>query len=207
MEPKVIKLAVVEDELTLASNYRTYFSAQGWDVAVYSNRQSARAGILRNKPDIAVLDVGLGEEEEGGFHLCRDLRKNAETATLGIVILTAREEQDDRILGLNIGADDYCSKSESLDYIVAVIKSLHRRIEFRTSDISVDSETISQGHLFLELNNEYASWKGQRLDLTRLQFQMVVKLARYPGMLKRKDDLMRDGSITSDATVRKISVD
>lgn len=197
------KLTLVEDDPELASNYIDLFTGEGWTVSHYTNRAHAFQGILKEIPDIAIVDIGLGPEEEGGFELCRQLRAHPETNELGVIILTAREDQEDRILGLNLGADDYCSKTESSAYIIAVVGSLLRRIGFRRSPEKINQRIITQGYLKLDLDNEYATWRDYRLNLTRTQFEMVEKLARYPGMLKRKEDLMREGTTTESSTVRK----
>src|SRR5690606_10914102 len=100
-----------EDEPAIAANYRDAFQRHSYRVSLYPDRASAMAAFAERLPDLAVIDVGLGDEVEGGFDLCRDLRARA--PGLPIVFLTARDSEFDVISGLRLGADDYLTKDIS----------------------------------------------------------------------------------------------
>ena len=98
-------IAIIEDEPAIAANYRDALQRQGFRVSLFSNRESANTAFSRQLPDLAIIDVGLGDDIEGGFELCRELRSRC--PELPIVFLTARDSELDIISGLRLGADDY----------------------------------------------------------------------------------------------------
>ena len=121
------KIAIVEDELAIAENYRDALIRQGYWVDIYSDRSSALAAFAQQLPDLAIIDVGLGDDIEGGFDLCRELR--VRSSALPIVFLTARESEFDIISGLRLGADDYLTKDISQPHMMVRIVALFRRVE------------------------------------------------------------------------------
>lgn len=100
-----IKIALVEDDEIIRDNYSEILADEGFDVIAFSNRQAAMQYFQTSLPDVAILDVGLQEERDGGFKLCSDLRRIA--PKLPIIFLTSRDEEIDKISGLRLGADDY----------------------------------------------------------------------------------------------------
>src|SRR6185295_17366220 len=102
----------------------------GYDVEAYAGRKEAEAAFAARLPDLAVIDIGLGAEVDGGFELCRNLR--ARSATLPIVFLTARDSDFDVVSGLRLGADDYLTKDISLPHLLARIAALFRRMDALT---------------------------------------------------------------------------
>ena len=110
-------IAIVEDEASIAANYSDALERQGFRVSVYGDRASAWEAFLEQLPDLAIIDIGLRDEYEGGFELCRDLR--ARSPELPIVFLTARDTELDVISGLRLGADDYLTKDISQPHMQA----------------------------------------------------------------------------------------
>jgi two-component system OmpR family response regulator len=194
-------IAIVEDDPTLASNYADLLSREKWEVTSFSSREDASIGIVSCHPDLALIDVGLGAEEDGGFLLCRELRMIPETKTLPIIFLTSRSEQMDRIQGLNLGADDYCSKDQSMDVTVAVIKALLRRVDFSKLPDSNPRESKKVGSLTLFPDDMRASWKNIQVDITVGEYDILAKLARHAGMLRTHDQLTIRDSVVSKNTV------
>ena len=121
------RIAIVEDDPALRANYADVLRRQGYDVAVHADRPSAMLAFRTRLPDLAIVDIGLGEEIDGGFTLCRELR--ALSATLPILFLTARDSEFDTVAGLRLGADDYLTKDVSLPHLLARIAALFRRAD------------------------------------------------------------------------------
>jgi two-component system OmpR family response regulator len=147
-------------------------------------------------PDLAIIDIGLGAEIDGGFALCRELR--ALSATLPIIFLSARDSDIDIVSGLRLGADDYLTKDASLPHLLARIAALFRRVEAAGDPSPKDDERIVRGALELDAARMTALWRGSPVDLTVTEFWMVRSLARHPGHVKGRDTLMRDAEMVVD---------
>ena len=126
-------IAIVEDEAAIAANYRDHLQRQGFRVSLYGDRHSASSAFAHRLPDLAIIDVGLGDDIEGGFDLCRDLR--SQCPELPIVFLTARDSELDIISGLRLGADDYLTKDISQAQMLARIVALFRRVQALRSPV------------------------------------------------------------------------
>ena len=188
-------IAIVEDEPSIAANYRDAFEQQGYRVSIYSDRLSALGAFEAALPDLAVIDVGLGSEVEGGFELCRELRGRSKT--LPIVFLTARESEFDKVSGLRLGADDYLTKDISLPHMMARIVALFRRIEALSQPEAVE-EVIERGKLNLNKSRMTVNWDGQPVDVTVTEFWIIRDLARYPGQVKSRQQLMDAANVVLD---------
>ena len=165
------EIAIVEDEQTLAANYRDAFSRQGYNVRVYHNRSAAMTGFQSRLPDLAIIDVGLEDEIEGGFDLCRDLRAIA--PNLPIIFLTARDSELDAISGLRLGADDYLTKDISQPHLLARVVALFRRIDALQKNGDQDQQ-ITRGPLQLNLDRMSAHWNEKPIDLTVTEFWISI---------------------------------
>lgn len=191
------KIAIVEDEPAIRENYLSALKRYGYETVGYGDRASALRGFEGKLPDLVIIDVGLGSEVEGGFDLCRDLR--ARSKSLPIMFLTARDTDLDVISGLRLGADDYLTKDISLQHLLARVVALFRRVEALKSPIS-DGEKLRQGDLMLDIDSMTANWKEQAVPLTVTEFWMVHTLARFPGHVKSRDQLMDDANVVVDAS-------
>jgi two-component system OmpR family response regulator len=193
------RIAIVEDEPSIRANYAEALARHGYEVVAFANRPQAMAAFRTRLPDLAVIDVGLGDEPDGGFALCRDLR--ALSPGLPIIFLSARDSDFDIVAGLRIGADDYLTKDASLHQLTARIAALFRRSDLAASPAAVE-DVVARGELALDLKRMTARWRGQRVPLTLTEFWMVHALARHPGHVKDRDALMRDANIVvDDATI------
>ncbi len=192
-----IKIALVEDDEIIRNNYSEILADEGFEVVVFGNRQEAMNYFQMSLPDIAVLDVGLQEERDGGFRLCSDLRRLA--PKLPIIFLTSRDEEIDRISGLRLGADDYITKDASINFLMVRIEALFHRIEVITQSESVESKTDKNisalGSLTLDKKSLKAAWKNTPLDLSLTQFWILCELATNPGEVKTCDKLMQAAHI------------
>ena len=196
-----MRIALVEDDVSLAQNYSDIFSRADWRVSHYLSRAAALVGIEESPPDVAIIDVGLGAEDEGGFQLCRQLRATPATEHLPIILLTARGEQSDKIYGLNLGADEYCTKDHSTDYLIAVINSLIRRIEMDRQAPSVNRSKKIIGSLEIFPDESRAFWKGDLIDVTVGEYWIIERLVELVGSIKTHRQLMINGIEVSQNTV------
>lgn len=193
-------IAIVEDEEAIRANYADVLRRQGYRVDEYADRPGAMAAFRDALPDLAILDIGLGEEAEGGFDLCRELR--ALSPTLPILFLTARESDFDVVSGLRLGADDYLTKEVSLPHLTARVAALFRRVEALSRPVERES-ALTRGDLSLDLDRMAAAWRGAAVDLTLTEFWMAHALARRPGHVKNAGQLMEAANIVvDDSTVR-----
>ena len=144
-------IAIVEDEPAIRENYADLFSRQGYRVSSYAGRGAAERDFALALPDLVILDIGLNEEIDGGFELCRSLRARSET--LPIIFLTARDSDFDTVAGLRLGAEDYLTKDVSLPQLSARVAALFRRIQALQQAAGENgSERIEAGDLSLDMD-------------------------------------------------------
>jgi two-component system OmpR family response regulator len=189
------RIAIVEDEPAIRANYAEALRRHGYEVATYAGRAEALAAFRTRLPDLALVDIGLADDVDGGFALARELR--ALSASVPIIFLTARDSDFDVVAGLRLGADDYLTKDASLPHLAARIAALFRRSELLSAPPEGD-DILERGPLTLDVKRLTADWNGRRVDLTLTEFWMVHALARFPGHVKDRDALMRDASIVVD---------
>ena len=190
-------IAIVEDEEAIRDNYKEAFTRQGYRVDTYSNRADAMVQFRSRLPDLIVLDIALQDDVDAGFEMCRELRTTSQT--LPIIFLTARDSDFDAIAGLRLGADDYLTKDTSIPQTLARISTLFRRVEALTS-ADKDQEVHQVGDLRIDVDRVQVSWKSKQLDLTLTEFWIVHALAKRPGHVKTRDQLMDDAKIFVDDT-------
>lgn len=190
-------IAIVEDEDAIRENYKEAFTRQGYRVDTYSNRTDAMTQFRSRLPDLVVLDIALDDDLDAGFEMCRELR----TASRGlpIIFLTARDSDYDAIAGLRLGADDYLTKDTSIPQTLARISTLFRRVE-ALSNADGSQEEYRVGELRIDVDRVQLSWKTSALDLTLTEFWIVHALAKRPGHVKTRDQLMDDAKIFVDDT-------
>jgi two-component system OmpR family response regulator len=189
------RIAIVEDDPAIRANYADAFARHGYEVTTHGDRAEALAALSGRLPDLVLLDIGLGDEVDGGFALCRELR--AQSASLPIVFLTARDGDFDTVSGLRMGADDYVTKSISLPHLLARVGALFRRAELAREPASQD-RLVERGPLRLDLDRFTASWSGHAVDLTLTEFWLVHSLAKFPGHVKNREQLMSDAHVVVD---------
>lgn len=188
------RIAIVEDDAALRANYAEALRRHGFEVDAYAGRGEAAAAMKTRPPDLVLIDIGLGADVDGGFTLCRELR--AQSATLPIVFLTARDSDFDVVAGLRLGADDYVTKDVSLPHLLARIAALFRRAELAAP--ASPEERIERGVLALDLKRFSVTWRGAPVALTLTEFWMVHALAKFPEHVKSREQLMRDANLVVD---------
>jgi two-component system OmpR family response regulator len=189
------RIAIVEDELAIRRNFEDALRRQGYQVSGYSDRQSAMAAFSRRLPDLVIIDVGLGDDVEGGFELCRELRSMSRI--LPIMFLSARDSDLDVISGLRLGADDYLTKDISLPHLMARIVVLFRRVEMLSGEQSQGS-WLERESLRLSSERMEVTWNGKAVPLTVTELWIIHSLARHPGHVRSRQQLMDDANILVD---------
>src|SRR5215469_14818004 len=152
------QVAIVEDEPAIRDNYAAAFAREGYTVRTYSNRAQAMTAFASRLPDLAVIDISLEDEPEGGFELCRQLRSLS--AELPIIFLTARDTELDAVSGLRLGADDFLTKDLSLAHLIARVNALFRRVDALRKPAAAE-EVMRRGTLTLDSERMQAQWDGK----------------------------------------------
>ncbi|KFZ38687.1 chemotaxis protein CheY [Shewanella mangrovi] len=194
------RIAIVEDEAAIRENYKDVLQNQGYSVQAYANRQQAMQAFSTRLPDLAIIDIGLEDEIDGGFTLCQALR--AMSNSLPIIFLTARDSDFDTVCGLRLGADDYLSKDVSFPHLLARLAALFRRSELAAEAEQSAEQLMERGPLTIDANRMQVSWDQHPIELTVTEFWMVHAMAKHPGHVRSRGDLMQEAKIyVDDSTI------
>lgn len=188
-------IVIVEDEEVIAQNYCDALRRQGYKVSHYQTRKEANIAFETRLPDLAIIDIGLGEDIEGGFELCRELR--SKSSTLPIIFLTARDNEFDMVSGLRLGADDYLTKDISLVHMQARITALFRRIDNMSAPQQSEKE-VKRGLLSINMDRMCAYWNQHLVDLTITELWIIHALSLHPGHVKNRQQLMDAANVILD---------
>jgi DNA-binding response OmpR family regulator len=180
-EDEMAMVLVVEDEIEIARIVRDYLRNAGFEVIVVGDGGSAVASIRSAKPDLLVLDLGLPGQD--GLDVAREIRRWSNTP---IVMLTARGDETDRIVGLELGADDYVVKPFSPKELVARVRAVLRRS--RTA--ARGDEIVRAGDVEIDTGKMRVSVDGTSVELTPTEFQLLATLAREPGRVFTRSQLL-----------------
>ena len=178
------KLLLIDDDARLSAMVAEYLRQGGFDMIVAGSLAAGRERLASESYDAVVLDLMLPDGD--GLDLCRELRSNARTRHLPLLMLTARGEPLDRIVGLELGADDYLPKPFEPRELLARVKALLRRAAPPASD----DEVMRFGRLEIDLGERVARLDGRTCDLTSHQFDLLVVLAQSPGRVLSRDQIM-----------------
>ena len=194
------RVAIVEDDEMLRENYSDLFSKQGYQVSSFKDRPSAQQVFSSQLPDLVIVDIGLGDEVDGGYSLCQWLRQKSRT--LPIIFLSARDSDLDIVSGLRMGADGYVTKDMSLPHLVARVSALFRRVEVMAEPDASQKKAIELGKRRVDELRFSCHWDGQIVELTLTEFWMVYSLTKHPGHVKNRQQLMDESHIVvDDATI------
>jgi len=195
-------VAIVEDDPVQAENYADALKAHGFGVAIFPDRASALAAFRQRLPDLAVLDVMLGDDQWGGFDLCRDLLEQKAARSLPFIFLTARDSAVDKASGLHLGAWDYITKPVDLQYLPVRIDSLFRLAEKLRSGTAT-TDIVHRGNLAIDRECHVVRWRDRAIELSYTEYEIVEALARRPGHVKTYESLM---TVTRQRYVEKNSI-
>lgn len=195
-------ILVVDDDAHIREIVRFALSKAGFDVVDAVDGQDALDQYPTVQPDLIILDILMPEMD--GTEVCRQLRKHSNTP---IIFLSSRDDEIDRVLGLELGGDDYVTKPFSPRELTARVKAVLRRLNDRQQDEVTDTEAkqMTHGRLRLDLDRFKAYWDDEEVQLTVTEFGVVRTLMGYPGKVFTRDELMRgayrDNTIVSDRTI------
>ena len=201
MRPGSRRIGVVEDEETIREGICVALRREGHEARAFDDGLTAWEALGGDLPDLAILDIGVPRMD--GLELCRRLRARSEV--LPIIFVTSREEEFDRVLGLEIGADDYLCKPFSMRELMARVKVLLRRASHGTGVRDAEDALVTVGSLTLDPLRLSVTWKNACVPLTVTEFLLLQTLARRPGIVKTRDQLMEaaypDRVSVSDRTI------
>jgi DNA-binding response OmpR family regulator len=180
------KILVVDDEPEAVELVEFNLEQAGFAVITAADGTEALNKARTHSPSLIVLDLML--PEIGGLEVCKMLRRDAATAGIPIIMLTAKAAEIDRVLGLELGADDYITKPFSPRELVLRIKKLLQRGQIETKG----QETLRFGDLLIDRPRHLVSWRGKSVDLTATEFKLLAVLAQRRGRVQSREQLLRD---------------
>lgn len=179
-------ILVVDDDPHIRDVVCFALGKAGMASHVATNGAEALDMISLHSPDLVVLDINMPEMD--GLEMCRALRRTSE---MPILFLSSRDDEIDRVIGLEIGADDYVTKPFSPRELVARINAILKRVRPNSTGGTDGPEKVRVGLLDIDPTEHHAQWDGQAIALTATEFQLLLALARQPRRVFARDDLMR----------------
>lgn len=182
------KILVVEDEQSIIKLVQFNLEKAGYQVDVATDGQMALEKVHNTKPDLVVLDLMLPKVD--GLEVCRKIRQ--ERQHIPILILTAKSDEFDKVLGLELGADDYMTKPFSPRELTARIKAIFRRVDAirEAQNLTQQKRQIHVGELLIDLDGYEVMYKGKKIDLTPKEFELLVFMANHRGKVLSRDQLL-----------------
>lgn len=180
------KILVVDDEPEAVELLEFNLKQAGYEVTTAADGEEALKKAKATQPALMVLDLMLPELD--GLEVCKLLRRDQTTARIPILMLTAKAAEIDRVLGLELGADDYVTKPFSPRELVLRVKKILERGKQKTET----RDTMHFGDLLIEVPKHLASWKGKAFELTAKEFKLLTVLAQRAGRVQSRDALLRD---------------
>ena len=177
-------IALVDDDQNILASLSAALSDEGYAVQTYADGAEALEGLGRRPADLAILDIKMPRMD--GMELLTELRRRD---SLPVIFLTSKDDEVDEIMGLRLGADDYIKKPFSQRLLMERIRAVLRRHETAGRDNGGD-EVMRRGELILDPARHLCTWKGDEVNLTVTEFLIVESLARHPGHVKNRDQLI-----------------
>lgn len=175
-------IGVVEDDPNIQNIVSAYLKKEGFVVTVLGSAEDAWEQWTMNPPDMWILDIMLPGMD--GYEFCRKLRRESEVP---IIIISAKDEEIDKILGLELGGDDYLTKPFSPRELIARVKRLFKRTQISSQ---TTKNTIKVKDLLIYMTDRRIYWQGKELELTAKEFDMLLLLAQYPNRAFSREELL-----------------
>ena len=193
------KVFIVEDEPDLRDTLKYNLENEGFSVEAFSNGEDFLSSVDKNNPNLVILDLML--PGLSGLDVCRKLRSNDNYDGIGIVMLTAKSEEIDRIVGFELGADDYVTKPFSVRELILRVKVLLKK---RTDD-GTNEQILEFGPILMNLEAHEVSIDGKIVNLTALEFKLLKHLLKRKGRVQTRDQLLGDvWGYSSEVTTRTV---
>ncbi|MCK5377231.1 MAG: response regulator transcription factor [Acidobacteria bacterium] len=180
------RILIVEDELDIANLIRIHLGDLGYDIEIAGDGKLGLQRALEENWSLVILDLMLPEID--GFEVCKRIR--AENEALPILMLTARADELDKVLGLELGADDYLTKPFSVRELLARVKALFRRVEAFGAEATTAKDTITAGDLVIDRQRREARLSGEVVNLTAKEFDLLAHFAGHPGQVFTRSQLL-----------------
>ncbi len=178
-------MLVVEDEADVAEMIRYNLGKEGYDVRLASNGTDALRQVKEAKPDVILLDIMV--PHLNGWEICRRLKQDRETVAIPVIMVTGRVEEGDKVLGFEMGADDYVTKPFSPRELLARVRAVSRRGRLNDSDAT---QVLRAGELEIDPQRFEVKMKGRLVELTRKEFDLLATLIRTPGRVFGREELL-----------------
>lgn len=182
-----MKILVVDDELDLCEILQYNLETEGYEVMTANSAEEALELPL-HEFSLILLDVMMGEMS--GFQMARKIKENPATSQIPIIFITALDDEDNTVKGLNIGADDYIAKPLSMKEVKARVRAVLRRFNPPFQQRDVAGSTICYGEIIVDLNTKTAKLDGEELALTKLEFELLSFFLRNPDKVFSREDLL-----------------
>jgi two-component system, OmpR family, alkaline phosphatase synthesis response regulator PhoP len=193
-------ILVIDDEADLIELVRYNAQREGFDVIAATNGHSGITLAKQRKADLIVLDVMMPGMD--GLDVCRELRRDPDTRGTPVIMLTARAAESDRVVGLELGADDYLTKPFSPRELMARVKAVLRRTQYQSDP----SQAIRRGDLVVDPERHEVTWEGQPVSMTATEFRILQLLAGKAGRVLSRDEII-DAALGRDALVFDRTID
>lgn len=180
------EIVLVDDDRNILTSVSMALESEGYAVRCYADSEEALRELTTRPADLAVLDIKMPKLD--GFELLQRLRRSS---SMPVIFLTSKDGEDDEVLGLKLGADDYIKKPFSQKLLIERIRVILRREQLlRAEPTGDDSHIMDRGPLRLDESRHECSWNGQKINLTVTEFLLLLSLAQRPGHVKTRDQLM-----------------
>ncbi|NLI90757.1 MAG: response regulator transcription factor [Peptococcaceae bacterium] len=176
-------ILIVDDEMTIRELLKFNLEKEGYRVTCAADGEEALAFMDNTKYDLVLLDLML--PGVNGLEVCRKMRSDRTLANIPVIMLTAKGEEIDKVLGLELGADDYITKPFGVRELLARIK-----VRLRRTSLEKDEEVITRGDLKIELNSFTVTIRGEAIDFTPKEFELLRLLVSHPGKVYTRDELL-----------------
>ena len=183
--PRGPRVLVVEDEADVAEMIRYNLGNEGYDVRLAANGTDALRLVKESKPDVILLDIMV--PQLNGWEICRRLKQDRETAAIPVIMVSGRVEEGDKVLGFEMGADDYVTKPFSPRELLARVRAVTRRGRLTDQEAG---QILRAGDLEIDRPRFEVKMKGRLVELTRKEFDLLATLIRTPGRVFGREELL-----------------
>jgi two-component system response regulator RegX3 len=185
--PQASRILVVDDESSVRESVGYALEQEGFDVTLAADGEDAEGQLSENNFDLLILDIML--PGKSGLDICREVRAES---PVPIILLTAKDAEVDKVVGLEVGADDYVTKPFSVRELLGRVRAQLRRRELDRTSTVTDAKTIDAGSVRIDLARHLVSIRGEPVNLTRSEFQVLRLLAERPGQVFSRLEIMEE---------------